>query len=154
VLGATQFGRDGSVEVRVNGILSVRAEGDGGAETLLRSTLAHEAAHVLLHRSLFLRESETIFAGHTVRTELCRAISDTAGGYSGDWWEWQANRGMQALLMPSGAMHRRARRWRAAHGAREVGELSSALAADFRVSARAARLRLARLGIAPMRSAR
>ncbi|MBV8087412.1 MAG: ImmA/IrrE family metallo-endopeptidase [Chloroflexi bacterium] len=112
VLGATEFGAKGEVHVQVSAELALRADRDPGAERLLRSTLAHEAAHVLLHRTLFLRESRSLFGGLAARTELCRSVSVPAPGYTGEWWEWQANRGMAALLLPAELL----RAWLADHG--------------------------------------
>src|SRR5207244_400094 len=65
---------------------------------------AHEAAHILLHRVLFLKESRDIFGGLASRSELCRSVGVPRPGYQGEWWEWQANRGMSALLMPRRAL--------------------------------------------------
>ena len=66
-------------------------------------------------------------------------------GYQGEWWEWQANRGMAALLMPAGALAAwLAERERAAPGER-VSARREAAAAAFGVSADAVRRRLAQL---------
>jgi hypothetical protein len=100
VQGATDFFPDGRVEMRVSGVLSERASVERGAEHLMRTTLAHEGAHVCLHRQLFLRQSEALFGGRPSRRELCRDVRFIGAGYSGEWWEWQANRGMAALLLP------------------------------------------------------
>ncbi len=104
VRGATDFFPDGRVEMRVSRELSERADGERGAEHLIRTTLAHEGAHVLLHRQLFLRQSEEMFGGQTSRRELCRDVRHVGRAYSGEWWEWQANRGMGALLLPKSEM--------------------------------------------------
>ena len=50
--------------------------------------MAHEAAHILLHRQLFLTQSEAMFAGQTSRQELCRDVRFVGRGYTGEWWEW------------------------------------------------------------------
>jgi len=101
VQGATDFFRDGTVAMRISAELSERAGlHEPGAENLIRTTLAHEAAHVLLHRSLFLTQSEALFGQQASRQELCRDIDPAGRGYTGEWWEWQANRGMGALLLP------------------------------------------------------
>jgi hypothetical protein len=52
------------------------------------------------HRQLFLRQSEDLFGREASRRELCRDIRFVGRGYSGEWWEWQAHRGMGALLLP------------------------------------------------------
>jgi hypothetical protein len=101
VQGATDFSPDGTVMMRISEALSERAANDeAGAEHLIRTTLAHEAAHVLLHRVLFLHQSEALFGRQASRQELCRDVRPVGHGYTGEWWEWQANRGMGALLLP------------------------------------------------------
>ena len=107
VQGATDFFPDGRAEMRISEELSRRAaDAEPGAEHLMRTTLAHEAAHVLLHRVLFLQQSEALFGGEVSRRELCRDIRPVGRGYTGEWWEWQANRGMGALLLPKSEMLR------------------------------------------------
>jgi hypothetical protein len=145
VLGATEFTARGEVRLQVSAELSHRADRDPAAEKLLRSTLAHEAAHVLLHRALFLKESLDIFGGLASRSELCRAAGVPRPGYQGEWWEWQANRGMSALLMPGDAVAAwTAERERTAPG-EPVTARREAAAADFGVSVEAVRRRLAQL---------
>jgi hypothetical protein len=147
VLGATEFTAKGETRVQISAELSDRAERDPGAATLLRSTVAHEAAHALLHRVLFLRESRALFGpGVATRTELCRSVAFTRPGYQGEWWEWQANRGMAALLLPRDALTA----WLADRERAEPGERATArrqaAAREFAVSADAVRRRLAQLG--------
>jgi hypothetical protein len=75
VQGATDFFADGTVKMRISEALSERAANDeAGAERLIRTTLAHETAHVLLHRILFLQQSEALFGRQTSRRELCRDV--------------------------------------------------------------------------------
>jgi IrrE N-terminal-like domain len=147
VQGATDFFPDGSVEMRISATLSSRAaEMEPGAENLMRTTLAHEAAHVLLHRVLFLRQPDALFEGDTSRRELCRDVRPVGKSYSGEWWEWQANRGMGALLMPRSevASHARAER---SGGHEDTGALINSVAEMFLVSREAARLRLEQLAV-------
>ena len=100
VQGATDFAPSGKVAMRICAELGDRAAGrEPGAEHLMRTTLAHEAAHVLLHRSLYLKQSEALFGNGASKGTLCRDVSPN-GGYNGEWWEWQANQGMGALLLP------------------------------------------------------
>jgi hypothetical protein len=100
VQGATDFSHNGKAEMRICSNLGARAtSNEPGAENLIRTTLAHEAAHVLLHRSLFLKQSESLFGREARDWALCRDVKPV-NGYSGEWWEWQANRGMGALLLP------------------------------------------------------
>lgn len=100
VQGATDFSPNGKVKMRICAELSERASRrEPGAENLVRTTLAHEAAHVLLHRALFLKQSESLFGGEAINRALCRDVRPVST-YTGEWWEWQANRGMGALLLP------------------------------------------------------
>jgi hypothetical protein len=145
VLGATEFTARGELHLQVSAELSLRADRDRAAEKLLRSTLAHEAAHILLHRILFLKESHDLFGGLSSRTELCRSVGVPQPGYQGEWWEWQANRGMSALLMPRRALTAwMADRDQAAPG-ESVTARRAACAEDFGVSADAVKRRLAQL---------
>ena len=145
VLGATEFTATGEIRLQISAELSHRAERSPVAETLLRSTLAHEAAHVLLHRVLFLKESGDIFGGLASRSELCRSVGVPRPGYQGEWWEWQANRGMSALLMPRDAVAAWiAGRERLAPD-EPVTARRTAAAADFGVSVESVRRRLAQL---------
>jgi len=143
VQGATAFFADGRVRIQISAGLSLRAEAGHGPERLLRSTLAHEAAHVLLHRTLFLKESRAMFGGRQTRQELCRDIRFTARGYSGEWWEWQANQGMAALLLPRRDVLDAIHAWSARHpgkGGRQA--LQDHLGAAFQVGREAVRHRL------------
>lgn len=141
VQGATDFFRDGSVRMRISAELAARAaRQDRGAEHLIRTTLAHEAAHVELHRLLFLQQSEALFGSQPSRRELCRDVRQVSSGYTGEWWEWQANRGMAALLMPRSEIVRIAGPWTAA--ALLDGKLVQAVARRFEVSTQAVCFRL------------
>lgn len=68
--------------------------------------MAHEASHVLLHRVLFELDDNQFFLfdierpkiGPTLMRCLKREVSFDRR--SSDWREYQANRGMAALLMP------------------------------------------------------
>ncbi|HXM57258.1 MAG TPA: hypothetical protein VOB72_17800 [Candidatus Dormibacteraeota bacterium] len=145
VLGATEFTARGEIRLQVSAELSLRAGREGPAEKLMRSTLAHEAAHILLHRVLFLKESGDIFGGLHSRSELCRSVGVPQPGYQGEWWEWQANRGMAALLMPAPALRGwLAERERTAPGERALPRREAAAVA-FGVSADGVRRRLAQL---------
>jgi hypothetical protein len=145
VLGATEFTARGEIHLQVSAELSLRADRDAAAEKLMRSTLAHEAAHILLHRVLFLKESHDIFGGLASRSELCRAVGVPRPGYQGEWWEWQANRGMSALLMP----RRTLAKWLAKRDEEAPGESvtarRAAAAAAFGVSADAFKRRQAQI---------
>jgi hypothetical protein len=98
--------------IRVNRWVTEESEQKGmwrkpWARARWRSTLAHEAAHVLLHVHLYdrpLDDHPTLFADDGKEAGppkaaqcLKRDIESTA---KADWREWQANQGMAALLMP------------------------------------------------------
>jgi hypothetical protein len=107
VLGLTVFGKNG-----VEAVIVARAldeEGTKVSERRIRSTLAHEAGHGLLHSHLFVlqQSSQRLFGDFSdpVRPKvLCRdvVVSDRKpkSGYDGRWWEFQANCVMSSLLLP------------------------------------------------------
>lgn len=141
VQGATDFFRDGRVRMRISAKLAERAgRQDPGAEHLIRTTLAHEGAHVELHRVLFLQQSEALFGSQLSRQQLCRDIRQVGRGYTGEWWEWQANRGMAALLMPRSEVIGVAGSWTGA--ARLDGKLVQTIARRYQVSTQAVCFRL------------
>jgi hypothetical protein len=104
VLGLTKFTRKGVAEVIVS--KSLEDEGNAVAERRIRTTLAHEGGHGLLHTHLFILESHERplfgdFSDPSKPKVLCRdesAVSSTA--YGRQWWEVQANKAMGSLLLP------------------------------------------------------
>lgn len=112
LLGVTKLVTGRQPIVKINGGLTAQAHGaaaQGGILGRWRATLAHEAAHVILHRrlvdvpqaqgSLFAQGDESE-AGTTMMECLERDILLARG--IGDWREVQANQGMASLLMPRG----------------------------------------------------
>jgi hypothetical protein len=104
VLGFTCFGPKGVQAVCISRWLD-----DGGkvADRRVRSTLAHEGGHGLLHAHLFLLPTtEPLFGDCSDPAKpkvLCR--DDSVAGtprqeYDGRWWEFQANGAMSCLLLP------------------------------------------------------
>src|ERR1035437_511747 len=107
LLGFTRFGKMGVEEIVVS--QSLDDEGTKPAERRLRTTLAHEGGHGLLHAHLFVLDTSpnSLFDGQLAPDApkiLCRE-----GGVSGisegaprrppyQWWEFQANQAMGALL--------------------------------------------------------
>ncbi|MBI4064304.1 MAG: ImmA/IrrE family metallo-endopeptidase [Elusimicrobia bacterium] len=93
VLGTTIFTNTGKAIICVSPALYEGLENSPGRRARLRSTLAHELAHALLHAEVF-KEAQ--------KGAMCR--SEASGGeekaYKGEWWEYQANLGMSAILMP------------------------------------------------------
>jgi hypothetical protein len=103
VLGYTKFGRNGVEEIVVAEALD--SKGSVSAERRIRSTLAHEGGHGLLHAHLFQDSSQvSLFAesGPSPPKVLCRDDTDASHSkqYRGQWWEYQANRCIGGLLMP------------------------------------------------------
>ncbi|MDA8204422.1 MAG: ImmA/IrrE family metallo-endopeptidase [Chloroflexi bacterium] len=163
VLGQTVFEPGFRVRVEINADLSGAID-DGGALSDIgrwRATLAHEAAHILLHRVLFelplsqgkLFDEEPVAAQTLMR---CLKRDAAPGRGASDWREVQANSGMAALLMPRKLFSSIAAEERSAHelpsfplvDASEAGDLLvRRLAARFDVSRQAARIRLRTLGL-------
>ena len=166
LLGVSKFAAGRQTVVEVNRDLTDRANGEAPPSGILgrwRATLAHEAAHVILHRCLVERPSTqgVLFQtlGHeSVETRcLDRSIWFTRG--PGDWKEVQANRGMAGLLMPSGLFAGLARQLSGASGAGdllafvpasdtlEFSTLVRELSILLQVSQEAVRIRLKTLGL-------
>ena len=113
ILGFTEFGTNG-----VQGIVVTAAldnEGSTAAERRIRSTLAHEGGHGLLHAHLFAfgeRPKGLFDDDHNGEPEImCRDVHGVTGNprsYDGKWWEFQANRAIGCLLMPRRLAHRAA----------------------------------------------
>lgn len=107
VLGLTRFGANG-----VQAIVVARAldeEESVAAERRIRTTLAHEAGHGLLHAHLFVLadSTESLFGDFTDRANprvLCRDEVPSSLGpartYNSSWWEYQANLAIGGLLLP------------------------------------------------------
>lgn len=109
ILGRTIFSDNGNVRVEISRGLSDEAEGSAAARRRLRTTVAHECGHIACHRALFLRDTETysLFDDTSTRhTEMnrkhimCRPEGVGDVHYAGEWWEYQANQCMAALLLP------------------------------------------------------
>jgi hypothetical protein len=105
VLGFTRFGKTGVKAVVISAALD--AEGGKVAERRVRTTLAHEAGHGLLHAHLFALEEIPLHLfdkdSHSEDQILCRDVQgheQKAQRYDGKWWEFQANRAMGGLLCP------------------------------------------------------
>ncbi len=105
-LGRTLFAPDGRLQVQVSRDLAELAETNNTARRRLRATLSHECGHISCHRHFFLRDHETLsLFGEDDRKKpepaiLCRNETIGKHGYRGEWWEFQANQCMAALLLP------------------------------------------------------
>lgn len=105
VLGFTRFGKNGVEAIVISAALD--AEKGKVAARRVRTTLAHEAGHGLLHAYLFaLDDKPHLFDpdSHSDHKILCRDVQGEerkACAYDGRWWEFQANRAMGGLLCPA-----------------------------------------------------
>jgi hypothetical protein len=103
VLGRTTFYPDGKLKVEISSQLSGEAEHATVSRRRLRSTVAHECSHIGFHRYLYaLNDGPGLFP--ELRRDpsvLCYTPTiDNPQQRASDWWEYQANRGMAALLLP------------------------------------------------------
>jgi hypothetical protein len=105
VLGFTRFSKNGVDAIVISAALD--AEKSKVAERRVRTTLAHEAGHGLLHSYLFALDEKPLHLfdadSHTDHKILCRDVQGEerkSGAYDGRWWEFQANRAMGGLLCP------------------------------------------------------
>jgi hypothetical protein len=90
VMGYTVFGTSGVEKIILNSALE---NGQTAVdERRLRTTLAHEAGHGLLHAHLFTSNLKKPHFSATDNTD--------SEGYQGKWWEYQANMAMGSLLLP------------------------------------------------------
>lgn len=104
VLGYTKFSKTGVAGIVVSAVLDA---GPGKvAERRVRTTLAHEAGHGLLHTQLFDLDEKPLrlfdsdsYSDHQI---LCRDVQEEEPkrAYDGRWWEFQANRAIGGLLCP------------------------------------------------------
>lgn len=159
LLGFTLFGTKGVEQIVVARALD--EEGTKPAERRLRTTLAHEGGHGLLHAHLFLLEfrNNSLF-GDGIAPDapkiLCRE-GEVAGADDGAkkrpayrWWEFQANQAMGALLLPKTLAQRTLAPLLVAQGtfgssflpAKRRDEAIRLLAATFDVNPVVARIRL------------
>ncbi len=104
VLGLSQF-VDGRV-VRIVVSRALDRTGTRVSDRQVRTTLAHEAGHVLLHSDLFRADSESApLLGDWSETRaprvLCRDIGPARQGVPPPvWYEYQANQAIAGLLLP------------------------------------------------------
>lgn len=165
VLGVTEFRSGQRPAIVINRDLTGAAlddeEAAPGVHGRWRATVAHEAAHVLLHRMLFESDLNqgSLFPDATVaeRGALMRCLKRDVGHARtpSDWREVQANRGMAALLMPRKVFSRVVRaelvslgisRGVLEKGGPHATRLVGRLARRFEVSRQAASIRLGTLG--------
>ncbi|HYD55050.1 MAG TPA: hypothetical protein VEA99_20615 [Gemmatimonadaceae bacterium] len=114
LLGFTRFGAGGVEQIVVTKTLD--DQGTEVAERRLRTTLAHEGGHGLLHAHLFALDAQprSLFGDGLAPDApkvLCR--DDGVMGVGAPtrkppyrWWEYQANQAMGALLLPRGLVQK------------------------------------------------
>ena len=98
-LGSTIFNSSGAVEAILVS-RDLEEQNTTPARRRVRSTVAHEAGHGLLHGSLFINSPDL---GEKQRRILCRSediLGETPRLYRGRWWEFQANQAIGSLLLP------------------------------------------------------
>lgn len=110
VLGFTKFSKNGVEAIVISSALDT--QGGKVAQRRVRTTLAHEAGHGLLHAYLFALDDKPLYLfdkdSHTEQQILCRDVPNEehkSRSYDGRWWEFQANRAMGGLLCPRALVH-------------------------------------------------
>jgi hypothetical protein len=109
ILGYTKFGSRGVEEIAVS--KELEEDNTKTSARRVKTTLAHEAGHGLLHMHLFAlgQQTKSMFGDSLDESGskiLCRndaiegAQTGKRTGYDGKWWEYQANLAMGALLVP------------------------------------------------------
>jgi len=101
LLGFTEFGPSGPIDIVISSELA--SDSSVLAKRRVRTTLAHEAGHAILHSVLY----STATTGALLRAEdatsaqriLCKE-EDVNPARDGKWWEYQANMAMSSLLLP------------------------------------------------------
>jgi hypothetical protein len=158
ILGFTKFGSNGVEEIYI--AKSLEMEGTEVSDRRVRTTLAHEAGHGLLHSYIFAlgKGVPSLFNNEQPDEPkiLCREVVGTPSisrRYDGRWWEYQANKMMASLLLPLPLVHEVVKEFLEAKGFFGGGILSevrraeaeSKLAEIFNVNPIVARLRLQEL---------
>lgn len=164
VLGVTSFkaGQNPTVEINKDLTGAVFDQGDDNVSLFgrWRATLAHEGSHIILHRPLFelsmiqgnlFRESEDISSKEVVIKCYKKNVGFSRG--QTDWREFQANRGMAALLMPqhllkevTGQLLKSYQDKLLEERSKEAFLLITNISEKFQVSRQAAEIRLNELG--------
>ncbi len=110
VMGRTAFTCEGFARIEINALLA--EDGSPNGVRRVRSTLAHEIGHGILHEALFMeklvaeRDQPVLFGGPEPGGEkepsaiVCRNSDIFGTPIQSKWWEVQANKFMAAILMP------------------------------------------------------
>lgn len=128
----------------------------------LRTTLAHELGHVIIHDPLWQREFSKLqlpFDTTEQRIQICKRktlFSKDEPNYEHyDWIEWQANYFASALLMPKKAVYKVYRKFTSerkiyfqiSDESTEANDLINILSQAFQVSTEAVKVRLKQIKI-------
>lgn len=156
ILGLSQFTQNGVEKIIV--ARSLDEDQSQYNQRRVRTTLAHEAGHVLLHAHLFAFSEQPALFGDKTDTGkpkvLCREVPDESNkqlpGYKGEWWEYQANMAMGALLLPRPLVEEALKPFLTSSGSLGFSQIDVArrsaainsIAEDFDVNPIVARLRL------------
>lgn len=155
VMGFTLFSPKGAP--LVVGVSPSLCDGTQVNDRRVRTTLAHEAGHCLMHPVLFMPDTDTAgLLGSNLdfqnRRILCRT-SDFERGYDGRWWEVQANAAIGGFLLPKSIFRRAAEKFMVPVGSLGLKEIpatkreaaSRELADVFDVNPKVVSIRLERL---------
>lgn len=158
VLGFTRFGKNGVKAIVVSAALD--SEEGKVAARRVRTTIAHEGGHGLLHAHLFALDDIPLHLfdrdSHSGDQILCRDVyggEKKAQRYDGRWWEVQANRAMSSLLCPKPLVQEAMKPFLSSAGLLAIsvleegrrGEAVRALAEIFDVNPAVTRIRIAEL---------
>lgn len=152
VEGLTEFEAGRAPVIRI----SARLASDPRFSNRLRTTLAHELGHVVLHGALYELRAATGEMFQASRGEnKCRRERILGAGPT-DWLEWQAGYSSGAFLMPGAALsqcvadlakERDLALYRFGLGSPEARDLVRVVCSRFEVSGEAAEVRLKQKGI-------
>jgi hypothetical protein len=100
LLGYTEFGASGPIDIVINEALA--SDKSTVAKRRVRTTIAHEGGHALLHTILHLDTGQTslLASNPEERRVMCKEEDLQRNSYDGKWWEYQANLAMSSLLLP------------------------------------------------------
>lgn len=102
VLGFTEFGENGVERIVI--AQSLDLDTSVSSERRIHTTMAHEAGHGLFHSQLFYFKGATLFEEMRENPKImCRdELRNVFNGnnYNNEWWEYQANVAIGALLLP------------------------------------------------------
>ena len=158
-LGRTSFLRDGRYRVEISRSLADEAVHSPVSRRRMRSTLAHECAHIVFHSVLHpVAAGPALFEEFDDRDSTVMCREPHVGASAIAWWEVQANRGMSCLLMPRPTVREQVSSWLIQRGLSSVSdalreERAEALVRDmanvFDVNVPVVVYRLQELGMIP-----